>query len=206
MKKFLKISVLSVLIFSVFVSVFSCSAQNDPEITEAAKILIENSYEVNEIFFGKGISPDEESKKLAEASQSTDVDIEIPAYAAVNYSCGFENTDMLKEKALEVYSAEYCDIIFESAFKGVKNAVGNVVYYPRYIDDEHGELNVRCDVEETGLELSRTYDTDSIKIKKKGNGFALIEVTSLVDGEISDKITLKMVMEDGNWRLDSPTY
>lgn len=207
MKKTIKLLILIVLTATVVISVLtSCSSKNDPETVAAAEELIEKSYEINEIFFGKGLAVDEESRKEALENLEAESDVLNVAYARADALCGYDSISSLKEDALSVYSEEYCEILFASAFNGIKDAIGNTVEYARYIEDEYGFLTVRLGLEDNAIELDRTYDLSSIKIIKQSDSFALFTVDSLVAGTPSDTVRIKMVMTENGWRLDTPTY
>ena len=74
------------------------------------------------------------------------------------------------------------------------------------MEDESGTLVVRSDLSDTGIQLDRTFDTDTIKVKKLKSNTAVISVDSFLNGEKSDTLELTMVRQDGQWRLDTPTY
>lgn len=207
MKKTVKLLVLFVLTAAFVISCLaSCGSKNDPETVAAAEELIEKSYEINEIFFGKGLAVDEESRQEALEGFDAQSDVQKVAYAKADALCGYDSVSSLKEAALSVYTEQYCEVLFASAFNGIKDAIGNTVEYARYIDDEFGFLTVRVDIEEDAIKLDRTYDLSTITITKQTDSFALFTVDSLVAGEPSDTVRIKMVMTENGWRLDTPTY
>ena len=189
MKKLLCILLASLMMLALV----SCSSHSDEEVTEAAKSLIEASYEINEIYFGKGLPKSDKN---------------VGSYAEVDPTCGYSTVDDLKNAALKVYSAGYCeDVLFINAFEG-RSIEGDAesASYARYIAYGEDRLTVRLDAEETGMVLNRTYDFSTITVEKCVRDSATITVQSLVDGAEDEIIKLNLVFENDAWRLDSPTY
>ena len=62
-----RISIIFLAVVMMF-SLVSCSSHSDEEIIEAAKTLIEKSYIINEIYYGKGL-PVTEDDSLGFASK-----------------------------------------------------------------------------------------------------------------------------------------
>ena len=201
--------VLSVIfaLIMVCIPLASCGEKKaDPEAIREAGALIEKSYEVNEILFGKGIPIDEESKKEALESAEVGMDVKNAIYAKADYLSDYACVDDIKEAALSVYTEEYCEPIFDLVFNGRNNDIGSKVEYARYIDDEYGMLTVRVDIEDDALVLNRTYDLSSVKAVQVGSDYIVFTVDSLIDGVPSDNIRMKMVKGESGWRLDTPTY
>ena len=189
MKKIITV-ILSVL---TVLSLASCSSHKKEDVIEAAKSLIEASYEINEIYFGRGLPASDKY---------------IGSYAEVDPTCGYSSIDELKNAALKVYSAGYCeDVLFINAFEG-RSIEGDTesASYARYIAYGENKLTVRLDAEENGMVLNRTYDLSTITVEKCVRDSATITVQSLVDGETDEIIKLNLVFENDAWRLDSPTY
>ncbi len=193
MKKFICLVLAVVFVFSLA----SCSGgHSDEEIIEAAKTLIEKSYEVNEIYYGKGLPHTGKSSVGL-----------ISEYAIVDSSCGYTKVDQLKELAASVYSADYCEHLYTIAFEGISNDEDeDSVSYARYIVDFEDNLTVRVDAEEKGLILNRTYDFSTITVEKCVRKSAAVKIQSLVDGKIDEVLEIDLVFENGQWRLNTPTY
>lgn len=208
MKKII-VSVLSLLVaLSFCFSLCSCSAQSKEQMIQTASELLEKSCEINEIFYGKGIETDEKSAEYAREQLLQDSDIKIPAYAEVHVDYKYQSTAELKEAALEVYTESYLEPVFDIAFLGHKDSQnGAIVEYARFVDNEFGVLTQRVDIEDEIIYKGRTFDASSIQIIKKRPSYVLFTVTSLVDGQPSDTMKIKMQKDsNGNWKLDTPTY
>ena len=186
----------------MILSLTSCgvSKADKEEIVNAAKELITASYEINEIYFGKGL-------------KTTGKEVLVHTeFEYVDESTGYTSIAALKEATAKVYTEDYCnDYLYVMAFEGIKSADDeeSAISYPRFREDTKGKLCQMKSAKEDGAELSRTYDFDSIKVESYVRGVATIKIMSLVDGkadETTGEITLKLVKQADGWRLDSPTY
>ena len=190
-----RISALLLVIVMLF-SLTSCSSHSDEEIIEAAKTLIEKSYEVNEIYYGKGLPT------------TGDVSVGLTSeYSVVDPACGYSTVDQLKELAAGVYSADYCEHLYIIAFEGISNPEDDEsVSFARYIVDFSDTLTVSKDAVENGMVLNRTYDFSTITVEKCVRDNATIKIQSLVDGEKDAVLKINLVFENDQWRLNTPTY
>lgn len=208
MKRFVVFIISLLLIFSFCIPLSSCSKESEKQLTEIASGLLEKSCEINEIFFGKGIETDEKSAEYAKEQLLQDSDIKIAAYAEVHADYKYQSTEDLKAAALEVYTEGYLEPVFNIAFLGHKDSQnGAIVEYARFVDNEFGLLTQRIDIEDEIIYKGRTFDASSIKIIKIRPSYVLFTVTSIVDGNTSDTMRIKMQKDtNGNWKLDTPTY
>lgn len=192
------------VIIALFLLLPSCgSSLSDTEVKETAAKLINESYAVNDLFFGRGLSHNplgEDGKGDAHTYSIKDVE-----YSKV-ISKEYTSVEDLKKAALEVYSEDYCDIIFKSAFEDMKDDSGKVYAYARYTEDLDGALCVRSDVEKTDITVGRIFDTESIKTVESNGSMVIFTVSSSVRGIEDGEIKLSMTKDDAGWRLDSPTY
>ena len=180
-------------------SLASCgvSKADAEEITAAAKELIEASYEINEIYFGKGLKVTN-TEVLANTS-----------YWYVTDDCGYSSMDEIKAATAKVYSTDYCnDYLFLIGFEGIKNVdeEQSDIASARFKEDTKGKLCQNKSISENGLELNRTYDFSTITVEKCVRNSATIQVQSLVNGEKDQIIKLTLVYENDQWRLNTPTY
>ncbi len=191
-----------ILAITAVLTLASCgvSKADKEEICAAAKELITASYEINEIYFGRGLDVTEK-----EVLVHTE-------YVYVDESTGYSNIDAVKEATAKVYSTDYCeDYLYVMAFEGIKSGDDeeSAISYPRMREDTKGKLCQLKSVSEEGADLKRTYDFDSIKVESYVRGVAIIKIKSLIDGEYDEaagEITLTLVRQADGWRLDSPTY
>ena len=166
----------------------------EEEIKKTAEELVENSLELNEIYFGEGL-PITDEKSIASA-----------LYSPVTEDCKYHSTTEIKAATEKVYTADYCKVLFKRGFEGTSLESETKVVYARFIDDFDGRLTVRNDLKETALTTGRTYDYSTMKVEYMKKGEAQVSIQSIVDAkpDVSVKITLKL--ESSGWRLDTPTY
>lgn len=207
MKKLTALTLAAVIvILSVFMT--SCSVDyTEDELKDAAVTLIEKSYEVNEIYFGKGLPvAKEDSDAVKDFTADLDVDIKSVNYIPVSEECQYSTIEDLKKLASEVYTEDYCNYLWKMAFEGLSTDDGVSAVYARYIIDYSGKLTVRSDLNEKGANLNRTYDTENITVEKMKKEEATVKLMSLVDGKEDGEISFVLKREKDGWRLDQPTY
>ncbi|MBO5196824.1 MAG: hypothetical protein J6C03_07005 [Clostridia bacterium] len=176
-------------------SLVSCSSHSDEEIIEAAKELIEKSYVINEIYYGKGL-PITDEDSLGFSSN----------YAIVDPSCGFATVEDIKKATAEVYASDYCEHLYVLAFEGLSTEDRESVSYARFMDDYTDKLTMLKEIKETGATLNRTYDFSTIVVEKCVRNMATIKIQSLVDGKEDKELTINLVYENDQWKLNTPTY
>lgn len=208
MKNISKIISICLILSAVFLSFASCGVdKKDPEILKAAEELIEDSFELNDIYFGKGLpvsaEDSEEAKKFAE---DNGFDLQNIQFLPVTEESPYKSVEDIKEATLKVYSEDYCEYLFSMAFEGYSTDDGTSAVYAKYMEDEAGTLTARIDLAKNSLP-ERTYDYDSIKVKSKSEDMAVFSVDSYLDGKKEDKpVEFTLVKSEDGWRLDTPTY
>ena len=200
----------ALLILTTFTAAFfGCGAKYDEnEIKAAAVALIEESYKINEICFGDGLPADfsstENGGEYVEGSL---------VYAYVDEMCPYHSTAELKDAISETYSSAYSEYLCTLLFTGLSVSVGGGeddsdkqnVAYARYMDGDEGLEALLMDPDDI-MSLERTYDTENITVVSQKNGRVEISVPSYLKGERDIDVTLTLVLENGEWRLDTPTY
>lgn len=208
MKKIAALFAFIAVLLSAVPAMTSCASEADRrEAADSAASLIEASLEINEIFYGKGLpQSDADSDDSRRFADENGLDVNAVSYLPVSAECTYKSIQDIKVAAEKVYSSAYCAQLFKVGFEGFSNDEGTRAVYARYMEDESGTLVVRSDLSDTGIQLDRTFDTDTIKVKKLKSNTAVISVDSFLNGEKSDTLELTMVRQDGQWRLDTPTY
>lgn len=202
MKRFIK--ALAVLLMIILcTSLCSCDRDYDEaEVLSAAKELIEKSYKLNELFYGKGL-------------EYTDEGIGVYRFASEESlnEFGISTVEDMKNMAREIFSDAYCKIIFESdIFTSVK--IDDVIksytrYYQSY--DEDGNPN--------GIMVRTNYDYklvgeyfyhDAMEVSDVVGEIIIVRTLATArhdDGsEMNDNIDISMIEEDDGWRLTTATY
>ncbi|MBO5009701.1 MAG: hypothetical protein J6D20_03250 [Clostridia bacterium] len=198
-------------------SLFSCTDDKDnsvknreynaAEVEQAAKVLIEKSLSLNEILYGKGLEWEEGDSKEIYKKASSD---------SLNHY-GINTVSELKQKISEVFSTKYIELLNKSdVFSSVKDD-DSVRFYTRYFDDEDESGNTCIFVYteyDYVLKNSYEYITEPKAVRSEGD-LVIVKATvraSIMgeNGQISKvrdfEHEIKMIEENGAWRLDSETY
>lgn len=203
MKKSIFSIVLVLLIVVLGMSSCSGSAPKIDEVRDRIVYLIEGSKEINILFFGSGL-PIYRRDGLIETELGVYYDDEYTAYNKVMENTRFKGIDDMKKAAERVYSENYLDAIYETAFEGYMT--GSSSAYMRFLETSDWMYQ---SISATDFDLSeRIYDYSSMEIVKPSNGEYMnvtIDSYSLRDKKVKT-ITLSFIYERGNWYLDSPTY
>lgn len=192
-----------IICLSTVISMTSCGQLPDIEpLKDRFIYLIEESKELNVIFFGVGL-PTYDREGILEQRLGIYYDDKLPAYNTITPYTPYYNEDGIKESAEKVFSTNYLDKIYEGAFDGIVNS-GNT--YMRFYELE-GKLYQSISANDFGLS-ERIYDYSTMKIVKPSNNEYInvtVETYTLKD-EKRVEITLSFAFERGDWYLDCPTY
>lgn len=204
MKRAIIISI-CILLMSCSLLLTSCSSKA-PELYEVKDrfvYLIEQSRELNVLFFGKGLPVYKRDNALA-ARRGIYYNDDLAAYDAVRENSKYASVADIKEAAEKIYSSKYLEQIYESAIDGV--VTGEGAAYLRFYENEDWLYQ---SVNATDFSLSeRIYDYSSMKImdiSDAQNVTVTIDSYTLSDPRVRE-VKLSFVYENGNWYLDSPTY
>lgn len=139
-------------------------------------------------------------------------------YDYVREDCDYKSTDDIKAAAEAVYSSEYLESIYPAMFDGVAEE-GIGLARARYMMDESGEGLFLKSNEYQPLydETTRTkYDTSTMRVLRSSTQ-KRVTVEIEAEGRYLDYDTLEVkmktklkqltfVLQNGEWRLDTPTY
>lgn len=165
--------------------------------------LIEESKELNTLFFGKGLPVFRRDGKLSDRKMIYYVD-EVRGYDRVMENSAYYSIDEMKAQAELVFSEDYLSELYEGAFDGIM--MDDSSAYLRFYDN--GEwLHQNTNAIDFGLS-ERIYDYSTMKIVEPSTADYVnvsVESYSLGDPTVRE-VFLSFVYENGNWYLDSPTY
>jgi hypothetical protein len=136
MKKKIFISVISVLLLiSATLSLGSCAgrAPNMEDVNERFVYLIEESKELNVIFFGTGLPIYRRDGELSERQMIYYNDSSSGYNKVLLENSKYLSIDDMKAAAELIFSDEYISALYESAFDGIM--VGDTNAYVRFYDD-----------------------------------------------------------------------
>lgn len=137
---------------------------------------------------------------------------DLPAYDYVRLDCGYLSVSDIKKRAEQVYGRSYLDSIYESLFTGVTvSGSGSGTLYARYYEHqkEDGTTLLMKRNTEAGFDTDRVFDYDTMRMLKTSNAsYVSMEVETYLrkDPEKRVTVTLSLVLQDGQWMLDAPTY
>lgn len=165
--------------------------------------LIEESKELNTLFFGKGLPVFRRDGKLSDRKMIYYVD-EVRGYDRVMENSAYYSIDEMKAQVELIFSEDYLSELYEGAFDGIM--MDDSSAYLRFYDN--GEwLHQNTNAIDFGLS-ERIYDYSTMKIVEPSTGDYVnisIESYTLAD-PTKREVSLSFVYENGNWYLDSPTY
>ena len=212
MKHLIRYTALSLLLV-LALSLASCGAPELESVKPRFAELIEASYELNEIFFGAGLETYARDGEFAtEHRIYDDVSSGYDNYELVKENLKYFDAQAIMEAAEKVYSADYLDGIYTMAFDGYADSTTGVVTTARYLMDGTKLLRYSYGNEDSFDILrgkQRRYDLDSMKITRPSRAnFVSLSIDSYLIGDEDNilNVTLRFVLQDGEWYLDSPTY
>ncbi len=208
----------ALVLLAVMTVLSSCGGVTEDEIRPVVGELIGKSAELNEIYFGKGLPLSDSAEKYQALYGTFDVDVEQINYHPVAEDCGYSTIDEIKEATLEVFTEGYSEYLFERAFNGISDVMGEgeaaihqTAGYAMYLEQD-GILTARMDLADGDiLDRNRGYDVDRLEIVRQKGDYVLVKVPVVdfnEDGDSAevDEVELKLVSTAAGWRLDTPTY
>ncbi len=206
-KKIRKIPICALLLAALLLSVCSCSSE--PPALETVKedyvALIEASYEINGIIFGDALETyDRQDEEVVNNGIYYNVPDGFYNYEFLTENNKYTTEDEIREATLKVYSEDYISSVLDSCFNGFMDENGETAVQPKFLGYT-GKLmvNTEYEVYVTG---DRRYDFETMEITKPSNARIVNVTLDAIDGEERTKARLTFVLQDGEWRLDSPTY
>lgn len=189
MMRFLKIFAALALCVLTLIPLASCGATlTDEEALAILREKIEESYELNDIYFGAGLKTDPYEDN-GEAFQ----------YVFVAIDEKYQYIEDIKAATEAVFSANMCGKLYAKAFTGFDD--GQVIVYARYIE-EGGVLT--ADVKYKGIKTERDFLFDTAKVVKNTKNYVVFEIErAMHDKPVRIEMTLS---HDGRWLLNSYTY
>jgi hypothetical protein len=193
------------LVLALSLSMMSC-AVNAPDISEVKErfvYLIEESKELNVVFFGTGLPVYRRGDAISDRKMVY-FDDELTGYDRVMENTDYLTIDEIKASAELVFSEDYLSDFYESAFDGIMT--GSSSAYVRFYDDTDWLYQ---NVNATVFALSeRIYDYSTMTIIDPSSDTYVnisVESYSLAD-PTRRTVYLSFVFENGNWFLDTPSY
>ena len=210
MKRYIRMAAL-VLIVLMVLPLCACGAPAIDEVKGDFKTLIEASYEINDIFFGEGLATYERGGEAALTyGIYTDFPESYAFYEVVDIESGYFTVDAIKAAASEVYSQDYLEGIYTMAFDGYSD--GEDITTARYLEADGYFLRYTFGEKDTfdileGKQRRYLFDTMEI-VRPSSANYVNLKIDSYLLGSEEEilTVTLRFILENGKWRLDSPTY
>lgn len=203
-----KIIMLTAALCVVICAFTACggSGLSDAEIADLYRDLIEDSYVLNDVYYGDGLPYTKDEAILEELlGFSPDENGLVLDYFPVTEDAAFQSEEEIRAATAKVFSPEMCEMLYEIAFSGVSTEDESKVAFARYL--QQGDyLTVRIDLAEGAVDVGRTYDFDSMTVLVDEAERIRAEFASEVDGKPSVNVKITLVKTADGWRLDSPTY
>ncbi len=172
----------------------SCAKKlSEDEALSMAETLVKASLPLNEVYYGAGLPYDKSA------------DDKAVMYAPVTDAAAYKTEDALRQATLDVFTEQYAETLFMMYLTGYSDEATGGVIYARYVDN--GErLTVNLSSEPL-IEKARTYDFSTAEIEKLKRKEIVVSYETLVGGEgdVRVEVTFRLT-DEGEWRIDSPTY
>ncbi len=196
-------AVLALLLLFSLICFASCKRSPPPtleEIYDDAVDLIERSYAVNDLLFGYGLPVWEWESTYAETMHIYST---RPLYEAVTPYATISTAARIKTLLSSVYSSAYVESLSATLFDGYAY--------------EEGAMPAQLKEDDKGLHQHRTYaplvtwqriyDYSTMRVVDGDAQTAVIVMDSYLENDPTPlAVELVLVLENGTWRLDTPTY
>ena len=202
------------LLISLLLSMAGCAnrAPKLEEIYDRVVELIENSYELNAIFFGSGLPYCDRSLPIYESLYSDYTTIGYTSdYNIVSQNAKYQSVDELKSAAEKVYSKALLESsVYPAMFDGLmeQNAgTGSTYLQARYIEDNQ-HFYVLIEDPSAYHATPLIFDYSTMKIIRPSNASQVVLSITAWEENTPDKpfqMRLSLVKEDGIWLLDKLT-
>lgn len=191
-KKAIAIILTIALTTAALIIAANLSKPKNEESAEILSKLLPRAKEYGELIFGAGIPPEEGQEGRLETVNGAQ-------YRKADTSYGFTSVEEMKKAFSEVFSSGYLESISYAAFDGFDEM--NIA--PRY-KDISGELNVDITNEGSGA-VKTEYDLSSAKVSAAYGNEMKVSIAGKSGGE-DVTAEIKLVKENGEWKIDSPVY
>lgn len=201
------------LVLILPVCLASCASQAPAleDVRHRFEAVIEASYEINDIFFGEGLPTHDRDGEFAKENNIYYGFYGYDAYEFVTENSPYFYIEDIKYAAAQVYSADYLEEISTMAFIGYADENTGAVSTARYQEAEGILLRYSFGDKDPFniLPGKRRYLMDTMEMVRPSNGKSVnIKIDSYLIGKEDEilSVTLRFVLENDEWYLDTPTY
>ena len=193
------------LLLIILSPIFSigCSRSNPPhleEIYDTAVSLIEQSHAVNDLVFGFGLPVWEMDSDYADLQNLYPT---ATSYEYVTNYTSYRTSLDIKQAMQAVYSADYLESLYVTLFDGYAYEEG--IMSAQFREDSQHLYQHKT--YEPLVTWQRIYDYSTMRVVDGDAQTAIIELESHLENSTETLVVeLVLVLEEGGWRLDTPTY
>ena len=197
-----KIIALALVILTLSLPLASCKTaikMTDEEAVTILEDLIPKSQELNKIFWTTDIPLLDENAEAVSA-------VTTAQYYEVAEDFPYRSVAELKAAAEAVFSTDYLEDVYALAFDGYEYSDDETTYTlnPRFKDNSEGILCFDI-TNTTNYPLNTVIDISSAKVESTTYALVTISLDCTISGNAS-QIKITLYNQNGEWRLDSPTY
>lgn len=185
-----------------------------------------NAYRYTEMFFEAREGAFYKGKTENEAGEEVDFwlvrlsEYEEPFYYTakddLNYDyvtedAPYQTVEELRDLAAGIYSTEYRNSLYGSIFEGIMvSDRPSGILLARYAEQEQDTFTYLMKSNQTApMNTKRVYDFSTMRMIKPSNALRVVLlIDSYLEGQEDERLAVKvtLVLEDGVWLLDSPTF
>ena len=213
MKKFSSVLLAFALLFTAVTAFTACGgrAPKIEEIYDRIVSLIEASYEINDLFYGKGLPYYDRELPIYRDLYSDYTTLGYTEnYHIVRSDAKYRSIDSMKMAAEEVYTRELLDLVYRSAFEGV--VVNDAVAGVASSDAQYLQTNDHLYISKAFVEghhpTPMVYDYATMEVIRPSNAtrvFVTMNAWEESSPTVVREVRITLALQDGAWLLDSLT-
>ena len=199
----IRLCALCLVMLCILSALPACSKSQPPrleDIYDEAVELIEKSFAINDLVFGYGLPVWHIGSEYAQMLYVYD---KTPIFENVTEYATITTLTQMKQRMEAVYSSAYLESLYGSLFDGYAYEEGSM---PAQYNEDSTRLYQWKNYKPL-VTKQRIYDYASMRVVGGDAQTAVLEIDSHLENEETTLVVeLILVLENGQWRLDTPTY
>ena len=199
----IRLCALCLVMLCILSALPACSKSQPPrleDIYDEAVELIEKSFAINDLVFGYGLPVWHIGSEYAQMLYVYD---KTPIFENVTEYATITTLTQMKQRMEAVYSSAYLESLYGSLFDGYAYEEGSM---PAQYNEDSTRLYQWKNYKPL-VTKQRIYDYASMRVVGGDARTAVLEIDSHLENEETTLVVeLILVLENGQWRLDTPTY
>ena len=200
---FIRLCALCLVMLCILSVLPACSKSQPPRLEDSydeTVELIEKSLAVNDLVFGYGLPVWHIGSEYAAMLYIYD---KTPVFENVTEYATITTLTQMKQRMEAVYSSAYLESLYGPLFDGYAYEEGSM---PAQYNEDSTRLYQWKNYKPL-VTKQRIYDYASMRVVGGDAQTAVIEIDSHLENEETTLVVeLILVLENGQWRLDTPTY